>query len=93
MGSSFFLFDTHWAHEPDSLGGVRALCSVAACGFDALVRVARWEDWFWLATFALIGDLLARGESRWEDLFGPVSLPGTAADNPKQSVYANIANP
>jgi hypothetical protein len=79
MGSPLFFFETHWAHEPGRVLVVRALRSVAAESFDALVRVARWEDWFRLATIALLGDLVVRRESRWEDLSLPKSQPGAVA--------------
>jgi len=47
--------------------------SVTAQHYDAPARAARWEDWFRLATCALIGELYA---SRWKDLF--VSDPNRA---------------
>ena len=40
-------------------------CSVTAMGSEAPARVARWEDWFRLATCVLNGELFA---SRWRDL-------------------------
>ena len=88
-------FETHWAHELGRVDVVRAPRSVAADSFDALVKVARWRDWFWLATIALIGDLVVRRESRWEDLSLPMSPPGAVADDPKSSssTYAIVACP
>jgi hypothetical protein len=46
--------------------------SVTGLTFDALARVARWGDWFWLATDILTGETVLvspRRFSRWKDLF------------------------
>jgi len=47
--------------------------SVTAKHYDAPARVARWRDWFRLATCVLTGEPWA---SRWKDLF--FSDPGRA---------------
>src|SRR5690348_2081671 len=60
--------------------------SVTAKHSDAPARVARWVDWFRLATYVLIGEPLA---SRWRDLFFLDSWPGTVAWTQTKLTYAN----
>jgi len=58
------LVDRRWFAPPRS---------VTAYDYDAPARVARWVDWFRLATYVSIGE---RWASRWKDLF--FSDPGRA---------------
>lgn len=60
--------------------------SVTAKHSDAPARVARWRDWFRLATYVLIGEPWA---SRWRDLFFLDSWPGTVAWPQTKLTYAD----
>ena len=61
-------------------------CSVTAKHSDAPERVARWEDWFRLAAYVLIGEPSGFPLERFV-LLDP--WPGTVASTETKLTYAN----